>query len=235
VRAVSLDAGAARLHAEKAKGQAQTTGPTLLVRQAASRSNQGDIKACFDRIEHAVLLSTLGEKLHDKRFLRLIGYLLRAGYLEDWRYHKTLSGSPQGGVVSPILSHIYLDKLDTFVEQTLLPTYNRAETRRMNPQYRIIYKRMYRRRKAGKLQEAKALEEHRRTLPVGDPADPGYRRLRYIHYADDTLFGFAGAKAEAEDSKRQLKEFLQTSLKLERSEEKTLITHAKSEAARLLG
>ena len=196
---------------------------------------EGDIKACFDRIDHEVLLSILGEKLHDKRFLRLIGYLLRAGYLEDWRYHKTLSGSPQGGVVSPILSNIYLDKLDTFVEQTLLPTYNRAETRRMNPQYRIIYKRMYRRRKTGKLQEAKALEKQLRTLPVGDPADPGYRRLRYIRYADDTLFGFAGPKAEAEDVKRQLKEFLQTCLKLELSEEKTLITHANSEAARFLG
>jgi group II intron reverse transcriptase/maturase len=196
---------------------------------------EGDIKACFDRIDHAVLLSILGEKLHDKRFLRLIGHLLRAGYLEDWRYHQTLSGSPQGGVVSPILSNIYLDKLDTFVEQTLLPHYNREETRRMNPQYRLIYKRMYRKRKAGKLQEAKALEKQLRTLPVGDPADPNYRRLRYIRYADDTLFGFAGPKAEAEDIKRQLKEFLQTSLKLELSEEKTLITHANTEAARFLG
>ena len=97
------------------------------------------------------------EKIHDNRFLRLIRHLLQAGYLEDWHYHKTLSGSPQGGVVSPILSNIYLDKLDTFVEQTLLPKYNQGETRRINPQYRIIYKRLYRRRKAGKLKEAKAL------------------------------------------------------------------------------
>ncbi len=171
---------------------------------------EGDIKACFDRIDHGVLLSILGEKLHDNRFLRLVRHLLQAGYLEDWHYHKTLSGSPQGGVVSPILSNIYLDKLDTFVEQTLLPKYNQGETRRMNPQYRIIYKRMYRRRKAGKMQEAKALEKQLRTLP-------------------------AGPKVEAEEIKRQLKEFLQECLNLELSEEKTLITHANTEAARFLG
>ncbi len=196
---------------------------------------EGDIKACFDRIDHGVLLSILGEKIHDNRFLRLIRHLLQAGYLEDWQYHKTLSGSPQGGVVSPILSNIYLDKLDTFVEQTLLPKYNRGETRRINPQYRLIYKRLYRRRKAGKLKEAKALAKQLRTLPQGDSADPNYRRLRYIRYADDTLFGFAGPKAEAEEIKQQLKEFLQDTLKLELSEEKTLITHAKTEAARFLG
>ena len=167
--------------------------------------------------------------------MRLIRHLLQAGYLEDWQYHKTLSGSPQGGVVSPILSNIYLDKLDTFVEQTLLPTYNRGETRRINPQYRLIYKRLYRRRKAGKLKEAKALAKQLRTLPQGDSADPNYRRLRYIRYADDTLFGFAGPKAEAEEIKQQLKEFLQDTLKLELSEEKTLIPHAKTEAARFLG
>ena len=196
---------------------------------------EGDIKACFDRIDHGVLLSILGEKIHDNRFLRLLRHLLQAGYLEDWQYHKTLSGSPQGGVVSPILSTIYLDKLDTFVEQTLLPTYNRGETRRIHPQYRLIYKRLYRRRKAGKLKEANALAKQLRTLPQGDSADPNYRRLRYIRYADDTLFGFAGPKVEAEEIKQQLKEFLQDILKLELSEEKTLITHAKTEAARFLG
>jgi group II intron reverse transcriptase/maturase len=196
---------------------------------------EGDIKACFDRIDHGVLLSILGEKIHDNRFLRLIRHLLQAGYLEDWHYHKTLSGSPQGGVVSPILSNIYLDKLDTFVEQTLLPKYNRGETRRINPQYRITYKRLYRRRKAGGLKEAKVLAKQLRTLPQGDSADPNYRRLRYMRYADDTLFGFAGPKAEAEEIKQQLKEFLQDTLKLELSEEKTLITHAKTEAARFLG
>jgi group II intron reverse transcriptase/maturase len=196
---------------------------------------EGDIRACFERIDHDVLLSIIGEKIHDQRFLRLLRYLLKAGYLEDWQYHRTLSGSPQGGVVSPILSNIYMDKLDTFMEQTLLPQYNRGETRRMNPQYRILYKRMYRRKRTGKTEEAKALVKALRNLPIGDPTDPQYRRLRYIRYADDTLIGFAGPKTEAEDIKRQIKEFLQHTLKLELSEEKTLITHAKTQAARFLG
>src|SRR4051794_23298653 len=72
--------------------------------------------------------SILAEKIHDGRFLRLIDGLLRAGYLEDWRYHATLSGCPQGGVVSPVLSNVYLDRLDRYIEQTLLPAHNRGGT-----------------------------------------------------------------------------------------------------------
>src|SRR5258708_3329764 len=127
-----------------------------------------------------------------------------------------------------IPTDIYLDKLDNFVEQTLLPKYNRGETRRINPQYRLIYKRLYRRRKAGKLKEAKALAKQLRTLPQGDSTDPNYRRLRYMRYADDTLFGFAGPKDEAAETKQQLKEFLQDIIKLELSQDRTLITHAKT-------
>src|SRR5205807_7609514 len=93
---------------------------------------EGDISQCFDSIDHAVLLAILREKLHDNRFLRLIENLLRAGYLEDWRFNATLSGTPQGGVVSPILANIYLDRLDEFVEQTLLPAYTRGTRRRTN-------------------------------------------------------------------------------------------------------
>jgi len=86
------------------------------------------------------LLSTLGEKLHDNRFLHLISKLLKAGYLEDWKYHSTLSGVPQGGVVSPVLSNIYLDRLDQFVEQKLLPTNNYGNRRKPNPPYRALLK-----------------------------------------------------------------------------------------------
>jgi retron-type reverse transcriptase len=82
---------------------------------------EGDITQCFDKLDHTVMLSILGEKLHDNRFLRLIQTMIQAGYLEEWTYHQTLSGCPQGGVISPILSNIYLDKLDQFVEQKLLP------------------------------------------------------------------------------------------------------------------
>ena len=94
---------------------------------------EGDISDCFGSLDHEILLGILAEKIHDKRFLRLIRNMLRAGYLEDWEYHETLSGCPQGGVVSPILSNIYLDKLDEFVEQELIPQYTRGARRRSQP------------------------------------------------------------------------------------------------------
>jgi group II intron reverse transcriptase/maturase len=196
---------------------------------------EGDIAQCFDRLDHQVLLAILREKLHDNRFLRLIQHLLQAGYLEEWSYHETLSGSPQGGVVSPILSNIYLDKLDQYVEQVLLPAYNRGEERRVNRRYNALHIRMIRLRKAGKAQEAEALLKELQRLPRRDPDDPDYRRLCYVRYADDFCLGFAGPKAEAEEIKRQLGGFLQDVLKLELSQEKTLITHAHTQAARFLG
>ena len=87
---------------------------------------EGDISQCFDRLDHQVTLDTLGEKIHDNRLLRLIGQMLRAGYLEDWVWNATLSGAPQGGVLSPCLSNIYLHRLDRFVETVLMPGYTRA-------------------------------------------------------------------------------------------------------------
>ena len=81
----------------------------------------GDISDCFGSLDHQVMLSILAEKILDNRFLRLIRNMLKAGYLEQWEYRPTLSGTPQGGVVSPVLSNIYLHKLDEFVERDLIP------------------------------------------------------------------------------------------------------------------
>ena len=92
--------------------------------------------------DHEILLRILAEKIHDQRFLRLIRNMLKAGYLEDWEYHETLSGCPQGGVVSPILSNIYLHKLDEFVEQELIPQYTKGSRRKANPEYKRIYRQM---------------------------------------------------------------------------------------------
>jgi group II intron reverse transcriptase/maturase len=196
---------------------------------------EGDIAQCFDRLDHQVMLAILREKIHDNRFLRLIRNLLQAGYMEEWRYHETLSGSPQGGVVSPILSNIYLDKLDKYVEQVLIPAYTKGKVRKTNPHYDVLQTRQYRERKKGHTQQAKTLLKQMQQLPRRDPSDPDYRRLRYVRYADDTLFGYAGAREEAEDIKQQLGEFLRDHLKLELSQEKTLITHAHTEVARFLG
>ena len=145
------------------------------------------------------MLATLGEKIHDNRLLRLVGQMLRAGYLEDWVWNATLSGAPQGGVLSPCLSNIYLDRLDKFVETVLLPGYTRGVLRSPNPEYNRVRSALRRARKRGDQSTVRALRKQQRSLPTGDPCDPGYRRLRYVRYADDILFGFAGPKAEAEE------------------------------------
>jgi group II intron reverse transcriptase/maturase len=196
---------------------------------------EGDISQCFDRLDSRVMLETLGEKIHDNRLLRLIGQMLAAGYLEDWVWNATLSGVPQGGVLSPCLSNIYLNRLDTFVETILMPGYNRAGLRRHNPEYQRVQYALARARGRGDHAAVRALQKQQRRLPSHDPHDPGYRRLRYARYADDILLGFTGPKAEAEEIKRQLAQFLQEDLKLELSETKTLITHARTSAARFLG
>ena len=146
---------------------------------------EGDISDCFGRLDHQVMLSVLAEKIHDGRFLRLISHMLKAGYLQDWRWHATLSGAPQGGVASPILSNIYLDRLDRFVEQVLLPDYNRGRRRRPNPEYQAIEYAIARARRCGDREALCALRLQRRSLPSQDPNDPDYRRLRYTRYADD--------------------------------------------------
>jgi hypothetical protein len=181
------------------------------------------------------MLSTLGEKIHDNRFLRLVEGMLTAGFLEDWRWHATLSGCPQGGVASPVLSNIYLDRLDKFVEMQLLPQYNRGERRAPNPAYEQVTAAIRRARKRGDRAAVRALRQHRRTLPSKDLDDPGYRRLRYIRYADDVLLGLSGPKCEAVQIKQRLGQFLRDELKLELSETKTLITHARTGRARFLG
>ncbi len=196
---------------------------------------EGDIKVCFDNIDHEVLLSALGEKLHDNRFLRLLKYLLKAGYMEDWKYGRTLSGTPQGSIVSPILANIYLDRLDKYVETVLIPANTRGQVRRRNPAWTRLRNRMSYHKKVGHHSLAVELRKEMQQQPSGDPYDPGYRRLRYVRYADDFVLGFIGPKAEAKQIKESLETFLRDSLKLELSKEKTLITHATSQAAKFLG
>jgi group II intron reverse transcriptase/maturase len=196
---------------------------------------EGDISDCFGSLDHETLLGILAEKIHDNRFLRLIRNMLKAGYLEDWDYRDTLSGVPQGGTVSPVLSNIYLDKLDKFVEQELIPQYTRGARRRLNPEYARVQSRMRRARMRGDRAAARDLQGQLRTLPRDDPMDPGYRRLKYLRYADDHMLGFIGPKAEAEEIKARLAAFLRETLGLELNQAKTLITHARTQRARFLG
>jgi group II intron reverse transcriptase/maturase len=196
---------------------------------------EGDVSDCFGSLDHQVMLDTLAEKIHDNRFLRLLRNMLQAGYLEDWEWNATFSGAPQGGVASPVLSNIYLHRLDTFVETVLIPQYTRGVHRASNFEYKRIASAIERARKRGDRTQVRELRKRQRGLPSQDPQDPGYRRLRYARYADDHLLGFVGPKAEAEEIKQRLAQFLRDDLKLELSQEKTLITHARTGAATFLG
>jgi group II intron reverse transcriptase/maturase len=196
---------------------------------------EGDISQCFDKLSHGLIIQKLEEDFHDGRFVKLMQELLDAGYMEDWTFNTETSGVPQGGIVSPILANILLDKLDTFVETTLIPKYTRGEKRKPNKEYVRVQSQMRRLRSKGQKEAAKKIRQLMQKLPSIDTHDPDYRRLRYIRYADDFLVGFVGPRKEAEEIKQELRTFLQRELQLTLSEEKTLITHARTEAAKFLG
>lgn len=205
---------------------------------------EGDIKGFFDNINHEILIKILSERIKDERFLRLIRKFLKAGYLEEWRFHNTYSGTPQGGIISPILANIYLDKLDKFMEK-LQAEFNCGERRKPHKEtYELEKKRgvlAKNLRKATNETEKSALMEKMRELdkkkgdyPYSDPFDSDFKRLQYTRYADDFIVGIIGSKTDAETVKEKIKEFTAEQLRLELSEEKTLITHS-AKRARFLG
>ena len=205
---------------------------------------EGDIKGFFDNIDHDVLVGILRERISDDRFIRLIRKFLKAGYVEDWTFHNTYSGMPQGGIVSPILANIYLDKLDKYVKE-YIRHFDMGTKRRPGKESNDLAnerKRTVRKlkkikdgtEKAALVARLKAIEQERAAFPSGDEMDGSYRRLKYIRYADDFILGVIGSKEEAQRIKEDIKSFLSESLALELSEEKTLITHT-GKSAKFLG
>lgn len=195
---------------------------------------EGDISKCFERLDHSVLLAILREHIHDERFIHLIETLLQAGYLEDWHWNATHSGVPQGSIIGPCLSNLYLNKLDQFVETVLIPEHTTGTKRKIEPVYDSLIHRAAYLRRTGRKAEARVVRKQAQQRPSVMLTDPTYRRLRYCRYADDFLLGFVGTKTEAELIKYRLRTFLQEELKLELSEAKTLITHARTHTARFL-
>ena len=202
---------------------------------------EGDIKGFFDNICHTKLISILEKKIDDRKFLLLIHNALKCGYLEDWKFHTTYSGTPQGGIVSPVLANIYLNELDSFMEE-LMEEYCRGSIRRRSKEYSRLKAQIFHQRRIVKerdnqsqsrewegrserIQRISNLKKLQRKVISIDPFDPGYRRMKYVRYGDDFVIGIAGSKEEAVAIKAKVKEFLHRSLSLELSEEKTLITH----------
>ena len=205
---------------------------------------EGDIKGFFDNIDQDVLVGILRERISDDRFIRLIRKFLKAGYVEDWTFHNTYSGMPQGGIVSPILANIYLDKLDKYVKE-YIRHFDMGTKRRPGKESNDLAnerKRTVRKlkkvkdgtEKAALVARLKAIEQERAAFPSGDEMDGSYRRLKYIRYADDFILGVIGSKEDALRIKEDIKSFLSESLALELSEEKTLITHT-GKSAKFLG
>jgi group II intron reverse transcriptase/maturase len=196
---------------------------------------EGDIKGCFDNIDHSKLLEILRRDIHDGRFIALVEGLLKAGYLEEWKFHRTYSGTPQGGVVSPILANIYLTEFDRFVTKELVPEFTKGTKRQSNPLYERLRSRAKKAKAKGNMEMYRHWVIQARQHPSQKPTDESFRRLRYVRYADDFLLGLIGPKADAEAIKQRVKTWLTENLKLELSEEKTLITHASTDRAKFLG
>lgn len=205
---------------------------------------EGDIKGFFDNINHNTLIDILRKRIDDERFLRLIRKFLNAGFIENWVFNKTYSGTPQGGIISPILANIYLDQLDTYMRE-YIQKFNKGKERADNPERvkfeygksRAVLKLKAvtdREERKSIVKEIKQFDKERAKIPCGVDMDANFRRLKYVRYADDFLCAVIGTKKEAEAIKQDIKKFLAEKLSLELSDEKTLITHGRK-SAKFLG
>jgi group II intron reverse transcriptase/maturase len=202
---------------------------------------EGDIKGCFDNIDHHVLVSILRRRIDDEHFIGLIWKFLKAGYMEGWAYNKTYSGTPQGSIISPVLANIYLNELDGFIAE-YAEGFNRGARRRINPAYKKVldvrrgkqewlgrnHDKTSAEKKRAMEAEIRGLNDYLSHTPYGDPMDEGYRRLVYVRYADDFLIGLIGSKEDANAVKADVGRYLKDTLNLDMSEEKTLVTHSKN-------
>ena len=209
---------------------------------------EGDIKACFDCFDHHVLIDLLRQRIHDEYFISLMWKFLRAGYMEQWIFHTTYSGTPQGSGMSPILANIYLSELDNFMEQYKkdfdIGGKKRCVTKdysRINGTHECLRKKYSYQKDVLSDEKRKALSKQLRAVqlqklqtPRYPVKDETYKRLQYNRYADDFVVGVIGSKEDAEKVKSDIKLFLQNKLKLTMSEEKTKITHS-SDTVRYLG
>lgn len=195
---------------------------------------EGDITSFFDNIDHDILLSLISKKVDDGRVIELIRRFLKAGYMEDCSFKESELGSPQGGVLSPLLANIYLNELDKFVEE-LRMEYERGGRKRDNPEFERLRSRWRRARKSGRTEDARVLYKAMKHTPTTDAMDDSVVRVRYVRYADDWCVFIIGSKALAMEIKDRIEAFLKESLHLELSPTKTHVTNLAHDRIRFLG
>lgn len=205
---------------------------------------EGDIKSFFDNIDHNILINILRKKIKDERFINLIRKFLKAGYMEQNQLYKTYSGTPQGGIISPILANIYLDQFDKYMVE-YKKQFDKGTERARNKEYQKLKDKKNNTAKklnncsdpeirSNLIKEIKRLNELYTTLPCKEPMDANYRRIQYVRYCDDFIIGIIGSKKDAEKVKEDIGNFISEKLHLELSMEKTLITKS-TKRARFLG
>lgn len=208
-----------------------------------------DVIGYFDNIDHEILLDLLRKRIDDDKLIYLIRRMLKAGFIEDWKHNPTNSGTPQGGVVSPLLANIYLHELDEFMV-AMQAGFDKGKQRSAPPEYWRLtgriqhrWRRIHRAQAEGRsadpaidadMRDIETAHTERDKLPARDPFDPNFRRLRYCRYADDFLIGIIGSKQDACEVMEQVRDFLASRLKLRMSEEKSKIVKA-TDGARFLG
>ena len=194
---------------------------------------EGDIKACFDSFDHHVLIDILRRRIKDEYFIALMWKMLKAGYMEQWIYHGTYSGTPQGSGVSPILANIYLNELDIFLENYQKQFMVGTSRRSASKEYLKVRYQYYQQKKAleqnhskDAVKKFKAAQRRMLNMPYYPLKDPRYKSLQFNRYADDFVVGIIGSREDAQRVKADIREFLATTLKLTMSEEKTKITYS---------
>lgn len=195
---------------------------------------EGDISKCFDSFDHALLIDLVKNRVNDERFIRLLWKSLKAGYFEFNQTKLSIVGTPQGSIISPILSNIYLNKLDKFIEEHKL-NFDKGKVARVTPEYKNLD---YLRQKALKSMdnlEALRLLKEMQKIKARSPSDPNFRRLYYVRYADDWIMAIRGSRTETFAILTLIRDYLKTRLKLDLSEEKSLVTRPTEDKALFLG
>ena len=160
---------------------------------------QGDISKCFDTIPHDVISDVLSDKIICDKTLQLIRKSLKIGYVdtETKEHVKTEVGTPQGSVLSPLLSNIVLNELDEYMNG-LKGNFEIGKKRTKNKGYEALTSKIQNLRKTlpGSSEIIK-LARLRRKLPSMMYNDPNFKRMMYLRYADDFVVLIAGSSDDA--------------------------------------